>query len=134
MGRGFTLIELVIVIAIIGLITSIALPNYAAIQNKAKESSLRTLGHSLQVSLESYFLSKGSYPAGTDVNLVDLMSTLAAEGSFTQQPKNPYTGKTFTAGDPSGKIIYSLDSAAQAYTLTVYGAGNEAVLFALKNI
>jgi general secretion pathway protein G len=133
MNRGFTLIELVIVIAIISLITSIALPSFASIQNRAKESALRGVGHSIQVSLESYYMSKGTYPAGTAISVADLIPILATQGAFSQQPKNPFTGQPFASGDDSGKMEYTYDAATQTYSLTGYGLGNQTALFVLQN-
>ena len=78
-------------------------------------------------------MSKGVYPSGTSLPVSDLIVTLASEGSFSQQPKNPFTGKPFAATDPSGKVEYTLDSSTQSYALTAYGQGNKDVLFVLQN-
>ncbi len=121
---GFTLIELLVVMMVIAIITSIALPNFSSIQNKAKESNLKSLGHSIQLGVESYFVNQGSYPTGTDLTIPELVDILSVAGAFGSTPKNPFTGKVYTTEDTSGKITYSFDTTHQTYTIRIYGVGD----------
>lgn len=130
---GFTLIELLVVMMVIAIITSFALPNFSSIQNKAKESSVKSLAHSVQLGIESYFMNQGSYPTGTDVSLSELSTTLSEAGVFGATPKNPFTGEVYSETDTSGKIVYTYDSTTQSYTLQVYGVGNTDVITTLQN-
>ena len=120
MDNGFSLIELIVVIAIIGIISLIAMPNYTAIQNKAKVSALTTAGHTLQSAIESYAISNGSYPSGS-LNGGEVFSLLQQSGDVKTVPKNPFTGQSFAAGDTQGKIAYSYDTTSQTYQIKLYG-------------
>jgi len=58
---GFTLIELMIVVAIIGILAAIAIPNFLRFQLKAKSSEAKTNLAAIRTSEESYFAEYGHY-------------------------------------------------------------------------
>ncbi len=60
--RGFTLIELMIVVAIIGILAAIALPAYQDYTNRAKVSEGLTLASSAKVAVTEYRVSEGVWP------------------------------------------------------------------------
>jgi prepilin-type N-terminal cleavage/methylation domain-containing protein len=73
-SAGFTLIELMIVVAIIGLLASIALPNYAAFQLKTKTAEVKSNLAAIVTVEEAYFAEFGSYVAavvGCDAQIVE---------------------------------------------------------------
>jgi len=61
--RAFTLIELLIVIAIILILIAIALPNFLEAQIRAKVTSAHAEMRSLETAVRSYFTDRGHYPA-----------------------------------------------------------------------
>ncbi|MFH1742267.1 MAG: prepilin-type N-terminal cleavage/methylation domain-containing protein [bacterium] len=60
--NSFTLIELLIVVAIIGILAAIAVPNFLNAQTRAKVARVRADLRSLGTALETYFLDRGDYP------------------------------------------------------------------------
>lgn len=60
--KSFTLIELLIVVAIIGILAAIATPNFLNAQTRAKVARAVSNMKSVQTALESYYLDKQSYP------------------------------------------------------------------------
>ncbi|MCB1216927.1 prepilin-type N-terminal cleavage/methylation domain-containing protein [bacterium] len=115
---GFTLIELMVVIVIIGIIAAIALPNYVKIKNKAKEAEVKANVHNLQLLVERFAIdNKGNYPAyligGDNASLVipdsidfndvpvvtptpqeDASDPLLREGYVDAYPRNPFVSNS----------------------------------------
>jgi type IV pilus assembly protein PilA len=66
MQKGFTLIELMIVVAIIGILAAIAIPAYSDYTKRAKVTELVTAGSACKASVSEYFQSQGVFPTSLD--------------------------------------------------------------------
>lgn len=87
-ARGFTLIELIVVMAIIALLVSIAAPRYFAHIDRSKEAVLRQDLHVLREAIDKFHADKGQYPA----KLEDLVSARY----IRDVPVDPITEKSDT--------------------------------------
>lgn len=86
--KGFTLIELIIVMTIIGLLTAIAIPSYLTSVKKAREAVLKEDLHTLRASIDSYTVDKEKAPESLD--------DLVQAGYIKAIPVDPMTNKSDT--------------------------------------
>jgi prepilin-type N-terminal cleavage/methylation domain-containing protein len=88
---GFTLIELMIVVVIIGILAAIAIPNYISVTNRAHEAAVKANMHTMQLSMEDFsVLNNGDYPI-SGASLTIEGHTLAQLCPTTAYPLNPFT-------------------------------------------
>ncbi len=66
--QGFTLLELLVVVLIVGILAAIALPQYQMAVGKTKFSTLKTITRDVQASAQRYYLIQGTYE-GVNSNL-----------------------------------------------------------------
>jgi general secretion pathway protein G len=113
MRRGFTLIELMVVLSIIALLLTLAVPRYFGSIDKSKEAVLRENLNQMRDAISRYYADKGKYPESLDA--------LAAEKYLRGVPLDPVTesDKTWIVvqpEDPQKSGVYDVKSGASGKT------------------
>ena len=105
MRKGFTLIEIMIVIIILGLLASLVVPNIIGQGEKAKQKIVCVQMKSLKDALDSFKIEQGVYPT-TEEGLNALIKNPDPQ-KYKSYPKNGYLGSKKLPNDPWGnEYIY----------------------------
>lgn len=83
-SRGFTLIELIVVMAIVALLAGITAPRYFQSVDRAKHNALRSSLAVMRDALDKYAADKGRYP--------ESLAQLVQDRYLRQVPEDPLTG------------------------------------------
>jgi len=115
---GFTLLEIITVIILIGILVGIALPNYKVAILQSREAVLKEDLYRFRDLIDQYYSDKGKYPA--------TLQSLVEDGYLRKVPVDPMTGADNweavpaepdpdNPGDPPG--IYDIHSASTAVSM-----------------
>src|SRR5260370_41348709 len=90
-NQGFTIVELLIVIVVIGILALLVITTYSGIQAKARNAKRSTDIASLQTQLEAFFSQNGYYPSLTDMNTASWRTTnmKSLDQNALIDPSNP---------------------------------------------
>lgn len=102
-NQGFTIVELLIVIVVIGILAALVLNSFQGVQARARDTERRTDINAVATQLEVYYNDNGGYPSKADIDLADNSWALAnLKGLDVEALK-----------DPKGNLI---DVAGSTYT------------------
>lgn len=114
--KGFTIVELLVVIAVIGILAGIGIVSYSSSQNRAKKESFNATVQQAKLKLGEYFTDNNRYPDGgasvlsylNATGSESLATTISTSGQYDYQPRTKLGGSCTEAAKN-----------CQTYTITV---------------
>ncbi len=116
--KGYTLLELMIVVAIVSILVTLAIPTFQQSAMKAKEAALKQNLFTMRAVLDQYYADRGDYPAS--------LETLVEEKYLRAIPVDPFTKSATTwneifeeqeEGDDSPAGVYDIKSGSDDLAL-----------------
>jgi prepilin-type N-terminal cleavage/methylation domain-containing protein len=97
--KGFTIVELLIVIVVIGILAALVLNTFGSVQAKARDAQRQTDVRSLATALEVYFNDRGSYPA----NINSSATLTGVDAAAYVPPNSTVTGVATLSAAPANQ-------------------------------
>jgi prepilin-type N-terminal cleavage/methylation domain-containing protein len=128
--RGFTLIELMIVVVIIGILAAVGIPNFMRMTSNAKEASVKENGHTVQLAAEDWSVQCGGlYPSDvtavnptTGLTIIDMLPASSnLTNPFTHALSEPVDGAAATAGQTGYEPVLDGAGTVEGYVITGFG-------------
>jgi type IV pilus assembly protein PilA len=112
---GFTLIEILVVILIVGILSAIAVPSFVNQREKAQDTCAKSLLMTARTAMETYLVDHGNYAGVTQTDLNTIESAIPTNGSCG-------TTNSLVIGDAGGGVCQNAPT-APSYCLMVLSPG-----------
>ncbi len=118
--RGFTLIELMVVVAVLGILTAIAIPLYANLQLRARVAKAQADARALVSAISVYSAHMQSLPPNlAALNAVAVNGQGATAGPFMGSTPNPPAGWTTYGYTSSTAGVYAVSTTGDNLTISL---------------
>jgi prepilin-type N-terminal cleavage/methylation domain-containing protein len=110
--QGFTIVELLIVIVVIGILAALVITTFTGIQQKARDTERTTDIKALHGQVEAFYAQKGFYPSLTDLNgsAWRTANMKGLDGEALKDPKG--SAQTLVATPAANSYAYAVTNAA----------------------
>lgn len=122
--RGFTIVELLIVIVVIGILAAITIVAYSGVQSRANDSRRVSDLESISKAIEAQYVDTGSYPNASCFSAWACWSTLIGTTYMAKIPQDPTFNDNQACGNPNNYLsrayYYQVTNGGQGYQLGTY--------------
>ena len=119
-SSGFTIVELLVVIVVIGILAAITIVSYTGISGKADQASLQSDLSNAKKRLAIFYTDNGAYPATNNCGIAESTTNICLKtsggNSFTYTPINTTGPLAFHLTSANGSTIYTVTDTAGPYT------------------
>lgn len=124
---GFTLVEVLIVVVVLGILAAVVVPQFATAADDAKGGNLASQLSVIQNQLELYKARNGSYPTLNQMNAAPTDTTKGSDfgilidgGYLKTAPINPVNGESDCAAEPSANVGWAYNATTGEITASYY--------------
>lgn len=117
--KGFTLVELVVVIAILGILAGIAIPRFMDATASARGAKIVADLRTVDSAIMMYYAKVGTAPAMTD---------LTANGAYLASAPKPPTGDAIITNNAGSPVTHNVASTTTDYEITAVGGTSRATI------
>lgn len=122
--NGFTIVELLIVIVVIGILAAVTIVAFNGIQNRAHDTTVQSDLRNLATKIREQEALTGIIPVGTNPNITGITSFPVSKGSYATDTHNLY----YCTGTVGGSVIFGVAAKSKSGKILQYhsttGAGD----------